>query len=165
MNYKNRGMFLESIINKTIKLLEKEEIAMFSKQKLNINFASVKKVNNKLITNNAYIATKSTIDYLGIYEGVFIAFEAKSTEKDYLLFSNIKDHQHEYLNKIIKYGGIAFYIVCFKEWNEFYVVETKHIKKQLNKKIKREYCKKYCYALNLEYPGIINIITYIDTKV
>ena len=165
INHKNRGMFLESIINKTIKIYENNKIALFSKISLDIGFKSVKKNQNKLIINKAYIKSKSTIDYIGIYEGVFVAFEAKSTEKDYLSFSNIKEHQHKYLKNIIDYGGIAFYIVCFKENNEFYIVEPKYINMLNSKKIKREFCKKHCFPLELEYPGILNITCYLNQKI
>ena len=164
MNYKNRGMFLESIINKTIKIYKNNEIALFNKISLDIGFKSIKKDKKELIVNKAYIKNKSTIDYIGIYEGVFVAFEAKSTEKDYLSFSNIKEHQDQYLKTIIKYGGIAFYIVCFKELNEFYIIEPKYIDMEKNKKIKREFCLKHCFSLDLEYPGILNITCYLNQK-
>jgi len=166
MNHKNRGMFLESIINKTIKMLDKNNIALFHKQKLDISFSSTKIQNKKVLVKNAYIAKKSTIDYFGIYQGIFVAFEVKSTEKDYLSYQNIKEHQHDYLKKIISYGGVAFYIICFKEYNEFYIVDPEQINlKEGIKQIKRSYCKKHCYALILEYPGIVNIIEYIDSRI
>ena len=161
INYKNRGMFLESVINNSIKLIHYNNEGYFQKQNLNIKFKKINKSGKQIKIKKGYVYNKTNVDYIGIYKGIFIAFEAKSTELDYLLLSNIRKHQHKFLEKINGYKGISFYIVCYKKYNEFYIVTLKDIEK-CEKKLKRTYCKKYCTSLSLTYPGTINFVEYID---
>ena len=118
---KNRGMLLEQLINKTIDLYKRHEVALFHKKDLPINFSKVIKENGKLSVKNAFIKEKSTLDYYGVYAGHFIAFEAKSTNKDSLPFSNIHDHQLEYMKDVVRNGGITFFIFGFQKYNEFFL--------------------------------------------
>lgn len=88
---KNRGMLLESIINRTILTLERDGVALVHKKGLDLSFKSVDKEGFKV--KGARIISKSTVDYYGVFKGRFLAFETKSVEEDYFPLSNIKKHQ------------------------------------------------------------------------
>lgn len=96
-------MLLEKIINNTINYYLKNKIAFFNKKNLNIKFKTMSEDRYKL--DLAFISSKSTVDYYGIYQGQYISFEAKSTELDVFPLSNIKEHQHQHLKLINELGG------------------------------------------------------------
>lgn len=65
---------------------------------------------------------KSTVDYLGEYQGVPFAMEAKSTKnKTYYPVDpfNREEHQRAFLSK---WQGKKFYIISFEILNECYLV-------------------------------------------
>ena len=70
-----------------------------------------------LYTAKGLIAQQSTVDYTGLIEGgTFLAFDAKETKvKTSLPLANIQDHQIQYLEYVEELGGIAFFLVHFKE--------------------------------------------------
>ena len=73
-----------------------------------------------LITNKGIIPQTSTVDFVGLIEGVlFIAFDAKETaNKTSFPLANIKDHQVEYLKVVKKLGGLSFFMVQFTSLHE-----------------------------------------------
>ncbi len=158
---KNRGMMLESIINKTNKTYEMNDIALIHKKDVSIKFSKVKNDNGKLRVENAYIHRKSYSDYYGIYKGTFIAFEAKSTNLKSLPLENIKKHQHNYLKKIIRNGGFAFYIIYFKTENKFFMVKWKTIDSIKGKSLSYKHAIQNSVELDLIYPGILDYIAEI----
>ena len=69
-----------------------------------------------MITRKGLISKPSTVDYTGLIEGgKFIAFDVKETlEKTRFPLKNIKQHQLLYLEIVKKLGGIAFFLIHFK---------------------------------------------------
>lgn len=159
---KNRGMLLEKIINKTISFYIKNDIALFHKKVIPIRFKSIKNNNKRLFVENAIIMNKSTTDYYGIYKGIFVSFEVKSTDLKYLPIHNIKEHQHNYLRKIEKLGGVSFYIIGFKEEDKYFLVLPKIIEEIHNSQIKINFLEKKGYSIELEYPGILDFLPILD---
>lgn len=152
---------LESIINKTILIYKENEIGLFHKKELTISFSKIENENGKLKVDNGYIKSKSTADYYGIYKGFFVAFEAKSTQLDYLPISNIKEHQYNYLIEVSKYGGLGFIIILFASYDEFYVINVNQVNFS-SKKVTKEYCAQKGIRLELTYPGIIDFAHAFD---
>ena len=162
MSYKNRGMFLETLINKTIIVYRKNDVGIFHKKQLPISFTSIKRDGKKLGIEKGYVMSKSTTDYYGIYKGIFIAFEAKSTNLDRLPLTNIKVHQSNYVNQINNHGGIAFYIICFKSYDEFYFVTENDIELCNGASLSITYARANCKSIELQYPGILDFASIID---
>ncbi|QSF13645.1 Holliday junction resolvase RecU [Mycoplasma sp. Mirounga ES2805-ORL] len=158
---KNRGMLLESIVNKTINYYTDNNIAYIEKKELPIKFRKV--VDNKNL-ENAFIFKKSTVDYIGCYKGRFIAFEAKTTNENLLPKSNIPNHQINYLRKIEENGGVSFLLIFFSSKDEFYVIKTSDFIMQLKKSISYENIKQYGFKLELCFPGIIDFLPFIDNS-
>lgn len=160
MTYKNRGMLLEGLINKTILMYRENGLALIHKKDLSISFSSISKEDGKLKADNAFIKKKSTADYYGLVKGKFICFEAKSTKLDYLPWNNIKEHQHEYLLEVSEHGGIAFYLIYLSSWNEVFLLDVNKVEKNC-KKITREFLLNRASKLEITYPGIIDFIHLI----
>lgn len=153
-NNANRGMLLETIINKTIQQYKEKNIALFHKKTLDIKFSSIDEMKR---IKNGVVMSKSTVDYYGIYKGSFIAFEAKSSNTESIPKSNFKEHQHNYLLKIKEHSGYAFYIFLFRQTNEFFLADISIIKYE-KKSITLEYIRKEAISLDLIFPGVIDFI-------
>ncbi|MCU4117091.1 Holliday junction resolvase RecU [Mycoplasma zalophi] len=161
---KNRGMLLESIINKTNERYYLNQVAFFQKKELNIKFKKVLNKNDKLQLKDAKIFSKSTVDYYGVYKGKFIAFEAKETDSKLFSLSNIKKHQHKYLLDITQFGGIGFYIIFFKQFDCFLYINCLEMDKiwKNKKSLSFEEATKISKKIHLIFPGILDYINCIN---
>ena len=73
----------------------------------------------------AYYKVPSTTDYNGIYRGRSIDFEAKETaNKTSFPFKNIHPHQIKHLKLVKVHGGIGFFIIRFRAFDETYLVDA-----------------------------------------
>ena len=157
----NRGMFLETIINKTIDFINNKNYGYFSKRHLPIKIFSYQ---NKMV--RGWLKEKTETDYYGIYQGLYFDFEAKQTNTCYFLLNQLKTHQYNHLINIDRYKGNAFILVYFNQYDKFFILEIKYIKKffkNLNlKKISIKYFKRYGFELIIIYPGFLNLLDYFE---
>ncbi|WP_434337009.1 Holliday junction resolvase RecU [Mesomycoplasma conjunctivae] len=161
MNHKNRGMILETIINNTIDFYNRNGVAIFHKKNLDISF---KKIGKDLSVKKGMVLKKSTVDYYGIYNGIFVAFEAKSTNENLLNIKQIPDHQIQYLEQIKKHKGCAFFIIFFKKYEQFFILDISKFDKT-EKSISVDFLKKNGIEVILTYPGIIDFVEHIGSMV
>lgn len=78
----------------------------------------VERKNKKIV--KAFPAKKSTVDFLGIYNGQGIAIEAKEEETDIIDKGRVKPHQQKFLKTYQKCGGLAYVVVSFWKHNRFF---------------------------------------------
>ena len=102
INYANRGMDLESLINQINDYYIDNNIAIIYKKPTPIQVVKYD-YNTKRITD-AFYKTESTLDYNGLYKGYYIEFDAKNTNKNYLPLSNIAEHQIKHMKNIESTG-------------------------------------------------------------
>ncbi len=158
MYQSNKGMYLETIINRSLMYYINNDIAYISKRNLPIHI--------KAITDqykvSGYLKQKSQADYYGLYNGYYFDFEAKQCVGHNFPLSSLKKHQYEHLLKVDLLSGIAFLIIYFVEFDEFYFVNIGKIKMLLNAEHKQhidyEWFKSNALKLTIIFPGILNII-------
>lgn len=115
INYKNRGMDLEELINEACTYYLEKDIAIIYKKPTPIGIVEVDYKNNAQI-KKAYFKEPSTLDYNGIYVGKYVEFDAKDCHsKTSFPLNNIHAHQLTHLKRIIKHGGICFLIIRMNE--------------------------------------------------
>jgi recombination protein U len=115
--YANRGMYVEEIINRTISYLQNQNCII---EKRNIPIKIIKKVNgNKVL---GILLDKSTVDYCGFVNNQHIEFEAKQTNQANFNVKLLQPHQYEFLLKAKSIGAVAFVIVHFTMYDEFYLL-------------------------------------------
>ena len=68
----------------------------------------------------AYFEKKSTVDYMGVVQGVPICFDAKETGRKNLPLQNIHTHQIEFMESFQSQKGVAFLLVRFAFFDETY---------------------------------------------
>ena len=123
----NRGMDLESDINLSNEWYRDQDIAVITKRPTPINIVKVDYSHGARIVD-AYFEKQSTTDYNGVYKGRYIDFEAKNTKsKTSFPLANIEKHQIEHLKRVIKHGGIAFFIIQFQARQEVYLLDASFV--------------------------------------
>lgn len=123
----NRGMNLESDINESNQYYKEKDLCIITKRPTPINIVKVDYSKGALITN-AYFEKQSTTDYNGVYKGRYIDFEAKSTQsKTSFPLSNITPHQIDHLERVIRHGGIAFFIIEFATKEKTYLLDASYV--------------------------------------
>ena len=111
INYKNRGMDLENLINEACKYYLEHDEAVIYKKPTPIGVVDVD-YKNGVVIHKAYFKEPSTLDYNGIYKGKYVEFDAKEcASKTSFPLSNIHLHQIKHIENIIRHGGIAFLII------------------------------------------------------
>lgn len=162
VNYANRGMDLENLINLSNENYIDKNIAIIYKKPTPIQI--VKYDYTKKRITDAYYKNCSTLDYCGVYKGYYIEFDAKNTTLKNLPLSNIAEHQIEHIKRIINHDGIAFLIIMINQ--ECYLLPgdklLDFIQKGTRKSISYEYIKEHGYAVNINYFKGIDYIKAVD---
>ncbi|MTV47744.1 recombinase [Heliobacillus mobilis] len=75
----------------------------------------------------AKVTQKAAVDFMGVYMGRPIAFDAKDCQQKWMRWDRLEEHQDSFLQKWDELGGIAFilaefgqeiYVIPWREWNE-----------------------------------------------
>ena len=122
-----RGSSFEEIINHTNEIYIKNNLALIQKISTPIKPISINKNNNTI--SLAYFEKKSTVDYIGVTQGIPICFDAKETKLKSLPIKNIHEHQIEYMNKFEQQKGIAFLLVHFLFNDTYFYLPFEDLKK------------------------------------
>ncbi|MDK2867191.1 MAG: recombination protein [Clostridiales bacterium] len=115
----HRGDVLESLIEWTHTYYHQLGLCRIDKVSTPVKVVDI---DNQGMITKAFFEKKSTIDFIGIVQGVCIAFDAKETNLKSLPLSNIHPHQIEYMRDISVQGGLAFIIVHFKFNDTYFLV-------------------------------------------
>lgn len=124
INKANLGMDLEQMINESNQYYLNNDIAVIHKKPTPVQIVKVNYPSrNKAVITEAYYKTPSTTDYNGIYKGKYIDFDAKENHnKTAFPLANVSLHQIEHLRNVQKHGGIAFLLVAWNQYNEYYLL-------------------------------------------
>lgn len=167
ISFSNRGMDLEYLINESNKYYLENDIAVIYKKPtpVKINKISYK---NGIPKVDGYLNEKSTLDYVGIYKGKYLDFDAKKTcSKTSFPLSNIHLHQFAHMKKIIAHGGITFLIIEMND--EFYLLEGKIIIEAFEsrkvKSISFNDIKQYGHKISVGYNPLLDYLKVIDVLV
>ena len=165
-SFKNRGMFLENIINDSNTYYNSIDKCLIFKKPTPIKVLNVTYPNNKShLINKAVYSSISTLDYNGIYREKYIEFDAKECHsKTSFPLSNIKEHQLEYMKSLIKQKGIVFLIIYMN--NEFFLLKGEDfVEYTLNnerKSIEFKYIKETGYKINESYLPRLKYLDAVD---
>lgn len=126
-----RGSAFEDLINRTNKAYFDDDLAVV--QKIPTSIKPVELNSEKGIITLAYFDEKSTVDYIGNIQGIPVCFDAKETAHKSLPIANIHPHQVLFMDKFDLQGGIAFLLVHFSRFDEYYILEMKTLIEYYNK--------------------------------
>ena len=125
INYANRGMELESLLNETNDYYNEKDIALIYKKPTPIGISKAIYTKKGRVIKNGFFKAQSTLDYNGIYKGKYIDFEAKESRSlTAFPFSSIHPHQVKHLSACLRHGAIAFIILRMVLLNETYLIKA-----------------------------------------
>lgn len=113
-----RGSALEDLINFTNEFYRQRGLALF--QKIPTPITPVEVNNKKRTITLAYFGQQSTVDYMGVVQGIPVCFDAKETSLKSLPIQNIHPHQIQFMKDFEKQNGISFLLVHFSAIDRFY---------------------------------------------
>ena len=165
INYANRGMDLEDCINDSNAYYLEINRALIFKKPTPIGVIDVTYENHKKMIKNAYFKSHSTLDYNGIYKGMYVDFEAKETKnRTAFPLSNIHPHQINHIRSVIRHGGITFLIILIN--NIVYLLKGSdflyYIDNNNRKSIPYDYIKDKGYIIKYGYNPALDYLKIID---
>src|SRR5690554_4695614 len=112
VDYAGRGMGLQELV------------AQANEQYRQLGIASIWEfgAEAKWIPGGKLVPREGTVDFIGLWDGRGVAFDAKETAEDSLPAANVKTHQMEFLMDFTKAGGIAFLLVAYTGPGRFFVI-------------------------------------------
>ena len=120
-----RGSTLEEFINRTNEKYLECGLALIQKVPTPITPIKIDKDNRHITL--AYFEQKSTVDYIGVVQGIPVCFDAKECHTDTFPLQNIHEHQIAFMDNFEKQGGVSFLILFFTHRNEFYYLPHKRL--------------------------------------
>ncbi len=122
-----RGSFLEELINLTNEKYRAQKLALIQKVPTPIKPINIDK-NTRHITL-AYFEQKSTVDYIGVVQGIPICFDAKECAQEQFPLANVHEHQIRFMSEFEEQDGIAFLLIYFKKRDCFMYLPFADLKK------------------------------------
>lgn len=120
-----RGSTLEDLINVTNDKYKEKGIGLVQKIPTSIKPITIDKESRHITL--AYFEQRSTVDYIGVVQGVPICFDAKECNTETFPIQNIHKHQVEFMRDFEKQSGVAFLIIYYTNINEIYYIPFKDV--------------------------------------
>ena len=122
-----RGSGLEDLINFTNDIYRQKGLALF--QKIPTPITPVEVNNKERTITLAYFDKQSTVDYIGVVQGIAVCFDAKETALKSLPIQNIHEHQIKFMEDFQNQQGVSFLLVQFTALDEFYFLPFETLKR------------------------------------
>lgn len=144
-----RGSGLEDLINFSNETYKKKGLALVQKIPTPIKPIKIDKENRHITL--AYFEKISTVDYIGVVQGIPVCFDAKECATDVFSMQNIHEHQYDFMEHFEKQQGISFLIIYFTNRNQFYYMPFRELQIYMER-IKTGHAKNFKYQeLNKDY--------------
>jgi recombination protein U len=109
---------LEEMINFTNGKYRDKKLALIQKVPTPITPIDIDKDSRHITL--AYFEQKSTVDYIGVVQGIPICFDAKECAVDTFSMNNVHEHQIEFMKEFEEQSGVAFLLIYFKKRDFYY---------------------------------------------
>ncbi|SHI32012.1 Holliday junction resolvase RecU [Parasporobacterium paucivorans] len=113
-----RGSGLEDLINLVNEKYREKGVALVQKVPTPIKPIRIDSASRHITL--AYFEKKSTVDYIGVVQGVPVCFDVKECNTSRFPLSNIHAHQIQFMEDFERQDGIAFLIIYYSEMNMYY---------------------------------------------
>lgn len=128
-----RGSTLEDLVNRTNEKYLQNNLALIQKIPTPITPINIDKETRHITL--AYFDQKSTVDYIGVVQGIPVCFDAKECRTDTFPLANIHEHQIEFMQNFEKQDGVAFILISYTHRNEFYYLRFEELYKFWKRKL------------------------------
>ena len=122
-----RGSLFEDLINRTNDVYRERGTALV--QKIPTPITPIDFDQQERHITLAYFNQKSTVDYIGIAQGVAICFDCKECAADTFAMQNIHEHQYKFMKEFERQGGVAFLLIYYSHREKIYFMRCEEIVK------------------------------------
>lgn len=122
-----RGSTLEDMINHSNEIYREKKLALIQKIPTPITPITIAKESRHITL--AYFDQKSTVDYIGVVQGIPVCFDAKECSVKTFPLQNVHEHQIRFMEEFEAQGGIAFIILHYTALDEIYYVPFRDLKR------------------------------------
>ena len=120
-----RGSGFEDLINSTNEYYRRNGLALVQKIPTPIVPVRFDKAQHRI--TDAYFEKDSTVDYIGVVQGIPVCFDAKECKTDTFELRNIHDHQYNFMREFESQGGISFILLDFTMRNDLYYMTFREL--------------------------------------
>lgn len=120
-----RGSALEELINLTNTRYRDKKLALIQKIPTPITPITIDKEQRHITL--AYFDEKSTVDYIGVVQGIPVCFDAKECASDSFSLKNVHEHQVKFMKEFEEQGGIAFLLIYYSKRNVYYYLKLRQL--------------------------------------
>ncbi|SFA72982.1 recombination protein U [Acetitomaculum ruminis DSM 5522] len=113
-----RGSIFEEMINRTNEKYMEKKLALI--QKIPTPITPTKIDSNSHQITLAYFEKQSTVDYIGVVQGIPVCFDAKECHTNTFPLQNIHQHQIDFMKKFEEQKGIAFLLIYYTHLDKYY---------------------------------------------
>ena len=113
-----RGSTLEELINRTNAQYRDHGLALI--QKVPTPITPIRMDQESRHITLAYFDQKSTVDYIGVVQGIPVCFDAKECATDRFPLANVHAHQIAFMEDFEKQEGVAFLLISFTARDAYY---------------------------------------------
>ena len=106
-----RGSTLEDFVNRTNEYYMEKNLALIQKIPTPITPVRMDKEHRQITL--AYFEQRSTVDYIGVVQGIPVCFDAKECVADTFPLQNIHENQIEFMGRFEKQEGIEFFLLNY----------------------------------------------------
>ncbi len=122
-----RGSTLEEMINRSNEKYREKGLALIQKIPTPITPMEIDKAGSRITL--AYFDQKSTVDYIGVVQGIPVCFDAKECADTTFTLRNIHPHQIEFMKDFEEQDGVAFLLIHFTAIDELYYLKFAEVYK------------------------------------
>ena len=120
-----RGSALEELVNRTNEAYAANSLALIQKVPTPITPINIDKQTRHITL--AYFDKKSTVDYIGVVQGIPVCFDAKECHTDTFPLQNIHKHQVEFMKQFEEQQGVAFFLIHYTKRDVFYYLTLRQL--------------------------------------
>lgn len=122
-----RGSTLEELINRTLDQYRDNHLALIQKVPTPITPVRMDKESRHITL--AYFEQKSTVDYIGVVQGIPVCFDAKECKTDTFPLANVHEHQIRFMTDFEQQQGIAFLLIFFSSRDVYYYLRMETLER------------------------------------
>lgn len=120
-----RGSTFEELINRTNEIYENSHLCLI--QKVPTPITPIRMDEESRHITLAYFDKKSTVDYIGVVQGIPVCFDAKECNTDTFPLQNVHQHQIEFMEKFERQQGIAFLLIHYTKRDTYYYLRFEEL--------------------------------------
>ena len=121
-----RGSLLEEMINMSNEKYRENHLALIQKVPTPITPITIDKETRHITL--AYFDQKSTVDYIGVVQGIPVCFDAKECAERTFALQNVHAHQVKFMEDFEAQGGVAFLLIGYTKEDCYYYLRFAKLK-------------------------------------